>query len=192
MPVDSPGFIKIEGVEIDSVGLHDIRKKLAIIPQDSFVFSGSLSFNIDPFGEFSKEEILGILTEVSFVDTFDSDSQKIDFFKKGSANDNFHKNYSQNFKTESQDKESNELHVQLIDKKEHLMLKYEHLLNFEIEDGGKNLSKGQKQLICIARALIRKPAILLMDEATSNIDQRTDSIIQNLIKTRFQNATMSR
>ena len=66
----------------------------------------------------------------------------------------------------------------------------EKMLNYMIEEGGKNLSVGQKQLICIARALIRKPKILLMDEATSNIDQVTDQIIQNIIKTKFTETTI--
>ena len=68
----------------------------------------------------------------------------------------------------------------------------EDLLNYQIEEGGKNLSMGQKQLICIARALIQKPKILLMDEATSNIDQMTDQLIQKIIKEKFDNTTISR
>ena len=68
----------------------------------------------------------------------------------------------------------------------------ERVLDFEVEDGGKNLSLGQKQLICIARALIKKPQILLMDEATSNIDEYTDNIIQNVIKQQFRDSTISR
>lgn len=66
------------------------------------------------------------------------------------------------------------------------------LMNYKIEEGGKNLSMGQKQLICIARALIKKPKILLMDEATSNIDQMTDQMIQRIIKDKFNDTTISR
>jgi ABC-type multidrug transport system fused ATPase/permease subunit len=66
------------------------------------------------------------------------------------------------------------------------------LLNYEIEEGGKNLSMGQKQLICIARALIKRPKILLMDEATSNIDQMTDQMIQKIIKEQFNDTTISK
>jgi ABC-type multidrug transport system fused ATPase/permease subunit len=63
------GFIKIGGVQVDSVGLHDIRDKMAVIPQDSFVFSGSLKFNVDPFEEFSDEEVFSILERVRFMQT---------------------------------------------------------------------------------------------------------------------------
>jgi ABC-type multidrug transport system fused ATPase/permease subunit len=66
------------------------------------------------------------------------------------------------------------------------------LLNYQIEEGGKNLSMGQKQLICIARALIKRPKILLMDEATSNIDQMTDQMIQKIIKEQFNDTTISK
>ena len=64
------------------------------------------------------------------------------------------------------------------------------LLNFEIKDAGANLSVGQKQLICIARALIKAPEILLMDEATSNIDEQTDKLIQQVIKHEFRDTTI--
>ena len=63
-------------------------------------------------------------------------------------------------------------------------------LNYEIEANGGNLSLGQRQLICIARALVMKPKILLMDEATANIDQKTDSIIQTVIKEKMKDTTV--
>ena len=50
-------------------------------------------------------------------------------------------------------------------------------LNFLITDNGDNLSIGQKQLICIARTILKNPRILLMDEATANIDPKTDKMI---------------
>lgn len=63
-------------------------------------------------------------------------------------------------------------------------------LALELDARGSNLSIGQRQLICIARALVKKPRILLMDEATANIDQKTDSVIQNLIKNTLKNTTV--
>jgi len=63
-------------------------------------------------------------------------------------------------------------------------------LNIMIEDGGTNLSVGQRQLICIARAFISKPKLLLMDEATANIDEKTDQAVQGLIKTEFSETTV--
>ena len=63
------GFIKLYDVEIDSVGLHDIRQKMAIIPQDSFIFSGSLAFNVDPFNQYTSKQIFNILQKICFFDT---------------------------------------------------------------------------------------------------------------------------
>ena len=54
-------------------------------------------------------------------------------------------------------------------------------LDFEIEEGGNNLSSGERQLICIVRAILRKNQIIIMDEATANIDLVTEKKIQKLI-----------
>ena len=59
-----------------------------------------------------------------------------------------------------------------------------------IEQGGSNLSVGQKQLICIARAIIRKRKIVVMDEATANIDMNTEKIIQKALDLLLKNCTI--
>ncbi|CAI2362549.1 unnamed protein product [Moneuplotes crassus] len=63
-------------------------------------------------------------------------------------------------------------------------------LDFEIESKGDNLSSGEKQLICICRAILRKNRIVIMDEATANIDIMTETIVQSLIKEEFTDSTV--
>ncbi|XP_066291926.1 ATP-binding cassette sub-family C member 9-like isoform X2 [Branchiostoma lanceolatum] len=63
-------------------------------------------------------------------------------------------------------------------------------LDEAVSDGGENFSVGQRQLFCLARAFVRKCRILIMDEATASIDMETDSTLQNVIKTAFQDRTV--
>lgn len=63
-------------------------------------------------------------------------------------------------------------------------------LNLEIEEGGANLSSGEKQIICICRAILRKSKVVILDEATANIDIVTEQKIQELITKEFADATM--
>ena len=175
-------------MQVDAIGLHDLRAKMGVIPQDSFVFSGSLRFNIDPLGEFADDRIFEILCKVRLAETlvaddgFDSAESQARNPKSGADGRARSNVQMQQFLT----RESS----QLSDSSPRPRYDRKAMLDYRIEDGGANLSVGQKQLICVARALIKKPEILLMDEATSNIDEHTDAIIQNVIREEFRDVTI--
>ena len=59
----------MNGIHIDNVGLHTLRKKMAIISQDNYIFGGSLRFNIDPFDEHSDLDVLSIIQKIKLIET---------------------------------------------------------------------------------------------------------------------------
>ena len=181
--LDTAGSIEIDGQDIKELGLHELRIGLTIIPQDPFLMAGSLRENVDPLEQHSDDEIIQALRTCKLLETMNTEAIINQKIQK-------HKEEEKKKSLKSKKKYSEENDPELKKLKHKKKVTDLEKLDFELEAKGTNLSIGQRQLVCIARALIKKPNILLMDEATANIDQKTDSIIQGIIKHNLKDSTV--
>mmetsp|Transcript_53178 Transcript_53178/g.79395 ORF Transcript_53178/g.79395 Transcript_53178/m.79395 type:complete len:1217 (-) Transcript_53178:551-4201(-) len=145
--IDS-GSLYIDGVDIRSIGLQKLRSRIAVIPQDPSLFSGSVRSNLDPFDEYSDNRLQEVLIRVGLMSDF----------------------------TEGDISTQHSSHCV-------------RSLADEVIEGGSNFSIGQKQLLVIARALLRESNIVIMDEATAAVDADTDAMIQRVMRIDFKDAT---
>ena len=132
--VDS-GTIMIDGVDIRGLGLNTLRSRLAIVPQDPVLFTGTVRYNMDPFDQYTDAQIWSALATVSMRGKISS-------------------------------------------------------LDSKVTENGSNMSLGERQLMCMGRAILRNAKILVLDEATAAIDMATDEVIQQALRDKCHGRTI--
>ena len=175
------GKIEIDGVDISKLDIADLREQITMIPQDPIMFSGTLRYNLDPFDESTDERITDLIKKAGLEYLFEGVSkqelkEKHEKELKNKLSGKAEEDESSSSETKDEEKEDKKEDEKKDEKAEDEEEDGKGL-KFKVQEEGKNLSVGERQLICIIRAILRCNKIVILDEATANIDVVTEQAI---------------
>ena len=156
------GRIRIDSVDISTISLHTLRSRLSVIPQDPALFVGTVRSNLDPFGKHEDDYLNNALQQVLLNETNSNEQITRPKNTRMAASALAGSNHS--ISTLS--------------------------LDAPVQQDGHNFSVGQRQLLSIARALVQGNQILVCDEATSSVDEATDSLVLQALSRSLRGKTV--
>jgi len=164
----SSGEILIDGVDIETLNLDDLRQTISLIPQEPLLFSGTTRSNLDPFGAHGDAELNAALNSSGIMESMrhsrleSRSASLVGPLASAAEGENPTSPRGENAIT----------------------------LETSVAEGGQNFSQGQRQILALARAIVRRCKILLLDEATASVDRETDERIQASLRAEFSHCTI--